>query len=772
MMLSSQNRRLRDLAAKTIDWFAAAAEVDPETGRRRRILVLGGLIAAVSFCGFAALSVARFGLDAIALTMLVGAVIALAGLTTIRWSGRYEPALFAVAGLGVVTLTALAYQTGGLTAPAITAFITCPLLATVVGRFKSGAACGVLVSGAAVFLWAFAPPRPELDASFVELNRLGALLGTVGGTLWAARYFEAERQRSAAILARSQADFQRLVDSSRDAVVVIRHGRIAYANAAMATLFGFDTAAPLVGRALVEAVHPEDRDAVAPHVAKVLDAHDRTETVEVSFRRPDGVRVTIALDQVERVDFGGEEGLLVAGRDIREKKRLEAQLRMADRMASVGSLAAGVAHEVNNPLTYVMTNLSFAVDAARAVRGGGAVDELDDAIEALVEAQDGADRVQRIVRDLQSFSRDSAPECARVDMRAVLASAVKMAGHEVKHRASIVEDHEAKALPSVWGDEPKLAQIFLNLVVNAAQAIPTGARQDHQITIRTRSVGTPAAPWVVVEVEDTGCGIDDAVLDRIFDPFFTTKGVGEGTGLGLAIAHELVTSMKGRLSLRNNEHRGATARVELPGLQERTSNVYPSQLPPKSARDDVPEVDVRPRAAAAKPTGPAAVASTALPTPPRYDALISTEPGPRERRILIVDDEPLVAEALRRMLRDAYEVEVVHRGMEALERLTRCDYQAVFCDITMPEMSGMELYDEVARMLSPEQERFIFMTGGAFTAEAKAFLARLRRGNDPPCIEKPFAREEVLDALARVGNVEDAHDVVGLPPVRYRNFGT
>jgi len=722
--MGQQDERESSRLARAIAWLGDTASVADEIARRRRFLIYANFVFIVSAALFGIRRAWTNGLDVTALLLLAAAGAVGVSLATIRILGRHQPALLLTLATAILALGRIAHVNGGLTAPAAAACLSAPLLAVFAGGHLSGLVTTMVTASVLVALFLLSPAVEP--SSYIEATRLLAMLGSVAFTFAVARFFEAERRRTAATIARSREDFRRLVDSSRDAVVVVRDGGVVYANAATADLFGFDGDEDLAGRPLLSVIHRDDRDDVAPLLERLLRGEATDQTAEASFHRPDGERVTIVIHQVKNVDFGGDEGLLLVGRDIREKKRLEAQLRMADRLASVGSLAAGVAHEVNNPLTYVMSNLSYALDCHHASLDGVPTDEIE---EALTEALDGARRVQRIVSDLQSFSRESTPEQRQVDVRQVLGSAIKMANHEVKHRATLVEDHDQN-LPLVWGDEPKLAQLFLNLLINAAQAIPVGQREKNSITVRSRGEGTREAPRLVIEVIDSGSGIDEALFDRIFDPFFTTKPVGEGTGLGLAISHGLVTSMGGQLSLRNNPDGGVTARVELPALTAHAVEASHSMSP----------VTALPHPRLLEAPLPSMAPPVSVTTPPD-----SSDTA----RVLVVDDEPYVGQAIRRMLTPDYEVEVVRRGVDALERLTIDHYVAVLCDVMMPQMSGIDLYEEVARLLPGDEERFVFMTGGAFTNEARAFLAVLEQNGRPRSLLKPFNRDAVVDALER-----------------------
>ena len=391
-----------------------------------------------------------------------------------------------------------------------------------------------------------------------------------------------------------------------------------------------------------------------------------------------------------------------------ETRKREQQLLIADRMASIGVLAAGVAHEINNPLATLMANLSYATEQlsglsrelppSEAARLEARVDEVKEPLRDAVEA---LDRVRQIVRDLKVFSRtdDTAPSV--VDVHRVMESSLRLGFTELRNRAKVICDFGE--VPLVSANEGKLGQIFLNLLVNAAQAMPEGRGDRNELHIKTRS----DREEVVIEVRDTGSGIAPEILPRIFDPFFTTKPVGVGTGLGLAICHRLVGAMNGHLSVESEVGKGSLFRVTLrvAGLTEL-----------------------------------ARVSSQPSPAP------ISTGPG-RQGRVLVVDDEPMLSNVLKRMLMEEHQVTVVLSSEEALELLSRGErYDVIMSDLMMPEMTGMDLFAEVRRLDPPQAERMVFMTGGAFTPLARDFLENVPNQR----IEKPF---EMADVRALVRNL-------------------
>ncbi|HEY6722534.1 MAG TPA: ATP-binding protein, partial [Polyangiaceae bacterium] len=245
-----------------------------------------------------------------------------------------------------------------------------------------------------------------------------------------------------------------------------------------------------------------------------------------------------------------------------ERTRLEQQLVISDRMASVGTLAAGVAHEVNNPLCALMGNLEFVADdldqliqdvsapapvsyAAKAPESHGLASALARLVaiqRPLNEARDAAERVRMIVKDLKAFSRSDEETRGPVDVHRVIDSSLRMAHNEIRHHARVVKVYGQ--VPLVEGNEARLSQVFLNLLVNAAHAVRDGQVDRNEIRVETKLRG---AERVVVEVRDTGAGIAAHALPRIFDPFFTTKPIGVGTGLGLAICHRIVTALGGEM---------------------------------------------------------------------------------------------------------------------------------------------------------------------------------------------------------------------------------
>jgi signal transduction histidine kinase len=267
----------------------------------------------------------------------------------------------------------------------------------------------------------------------------------------------------------------------------------------------------------------------------------------VKPRRKDGALLEVELTTQVLALFNRPAKLTIA-KDLTERRRIEARLRIADRMASIGILAAGIAHEINNPLAYVAANIQFAREALNA----------DDPIAAaLAEAADGSERIRRIVRSLRAFSVADDATREVVDIHGALDAAVAIAMNEIRHRARIVKRYTDAPL-AVHGYSGRLGQVFLNLLVNAAQAIAEGDVAKNEIAIVTRVCGE----HLVIEVHDTGSGIPPAAREQIFDTFFTTKT--GGTGLGLSICHNIVSHHGGHIEFTSEIDKGTVFRVFLP----------------------------------------------------------------------------------------------------------------------------------------------------------------------------------------------------------------
>lgn len=447
------------------------------------------------------------------------------------------------------------------------------------------------------------------------------------------------------------------------------------------------TTEQVIGSLWLSYLPPEQHVALAAALDRVI-ATGEPQSVEASVQGPDGTTRWYSNSIGPVRSESGITGAVNISRDVTERKRTEAQLIVSDRMAAVGTLAAGVAHEINNPLAAVIANLSLAArDVAEHAARLGLSDEFRDLREGLQDASEAAERIRNIVRDLKLFSRAEEEKKGAVDVRRVMESTLRISWNEIRHRARLVKNYGET--PMVVASDSRLGQVFLNLVVNAAQAIKEGSAEKNEIRISTSTDGSGRG---VVEISDTGPGMSPEVLGRLFTPFFTTKPVGVGTGLGLSICHRIVTGFGGSIEVKSEVGKGTLFRVSL--------------LP-----------------------APAELGEEEGPT------IARTPTAQRRGRILVVDDEPMVAKAVRRSLSPEHEVVTVLGGEEALKRIGDGEvFDVILCDLMMPQMTGMELHAALLKVAADQARRMVFLTGGAFTTSSRAFLdevANLR-------LEKPF----------------------------------
>lgn len=443
-----------------------------------------------------------------------------------------------------------------------------------------------------------------------------------------------ERHAAEAKLRRSEESFRAIIESSPDGVLVHRFGRIVFANRAAARLWcrgeGEPDGASLVGRPVLELFPEAERAAVAEQI-RAAEAGQHS-TRQTSFTRSDDSSGHVDLSMMPLI-FDGEPALASIARDVTERLLMEKQIARTERLASLGTLAGGVGHEINNPLASMIANLAFLSEELEQIAPAAAGPEHADLHEALTDVRDGAERVREIVRQLSEFSRID-EEVRAVDIRDVVDQAARMAWNQLRRRARLRVDYRVGGM--VEGNPARLVQVFLNLLLNADQALQGGRPGEVRVSTELRGQS------VVVRIADDGPGIPSDVVEHIFDPFFTTKPVGQGTGLGLSVAHTVVTGLGGNISVDTALGIGTVFRVALPT----------TELPETAERE---------------PAAP----------------------------VLVIEDEIKSLAAIQRSLRDRPYV-LVGSGAGALRFLESEPIAAVVCDTAIGDVSP-SILSEAAR---------------------------------------------------------------------------
>jgi PAS domain S-box-containing protein len=416
-------------------------------------------------------------------------------------------------------------------------------------------------------------------------------------------------------------------------------------------------------------------------------------------------------------------GVVGTERDVTSQKLTDARLLAADRMASVGILASGIVHELKNPLAALAANVELALGEVNA---WGELDmntnlSLKTDLEAsseqrgfdrmraeLRDAHECSGRIRDVVNDLDVLSRSDVVEAVPVNIKAVIEDALRITANQTRHSATIVKRYTS--VPCVLGNESRLGQLMRNLIMNAVQAIPPGSADHNQITL---ALSADPSGRVVIEVTDTGVGVDANVARRLFTPYFAVNPVGRGISLELAICQRIVSALGGRISARSGPSEGSTFRVELPSAHISAAPSDPAQPTPASVDHDV-----------------------------------------RRGRLLFIDDDTLVLKLLTRLFEADHETVATHSASDALTIVAEQKaFDLIFCDVMMPNTSGIAFFEKLAQIAPELSDRVVFMTGGAFNSVAQQFLAQVPN----PHVAKPFDLAAIRALVqARVADRSDA----------------
>lgn len=523
--------------------------------------------------------------------------------------------------------------------------------------------------------------REERDFTAADLERIEAMGDLLSVSLENAELVETLRQ--------AEWRFRTLFRAAPDAVfTVLRSGRIREANDAVRDVTGVDPL-QVVGRPVIDLVVDADREKLRAALQSTFDGSPTR--VEVSFvsdqaTRGSAIRRVVAL-AMSRLPEADPPSVLLVGRDMTSEREMRVRLMESDRLAAVGELVAGVAHEVNNPLS------SISAFAQLLLRDGGLSAAQRDSIEVI---KSETLRASQVVKDLLAFARRSEPQREPLDLNGVVQRTLRLRGYQLTSNKINVETDLGAELPSVVGDARQLQQVCLNLVTNAIQAMATlGA--GGTLFVSTRSDG----PHVVLEMRDTGPGIPEVAKAHIFEPFFTTKGEGEGTGLGLSVSYGIVTAHGGKIEVPSTSPAGTTFRVTLPAAEEETTNEKHRDSGGLSLRSPLAGI-----------------------------------------RLLFIDDEPALRNGVQAFgeMR-GFTVITAADGLQGLDMVRTESVDAIVCDLRMPGMDGAAFHERLRRERPGLAARTVFITGDVVTTSGRM------SGHRQPVLTKPFAFEKLEETL-------------------------
>lgn len=520
-----------------------------------------------------------------------------------------------------------------------------------------------------------------------EIELFQALAHEVGLAVENAQLY-AEAQRRLAEVEALQQFNQRILHAMQEGIFIIgTSGQITYATPRLTGLTGY-TEEELLGQDWSVLARPEDRPALLADRKLLLAGHSTRH--DLSLVRKDGRLLQVSVGLVPLFDGAKLTGLLGVVTDLTEEIQLRRRLQQAEKLSAVGKLVAGVAHELNNPLTVIRGYAQLLLGREET---GGADREL-------AAISEHAERAAHIVQELLTFAREHPPARETVDLNAVLQSVLDMRRRQMVTSGIRIICDLAPDLPRLQGDPYQLQQVFLNILLNAEEAL---AQSGHGGEIAVRTAALPEGT-VLATISDNGPGIPAAIADRIFDPFFTSKSDQQNAGLGLSICYGIISAHGGRIWADSVEGQGATFAVSLP-----------------------------------VPTGePVPVASPPA-TPP-----ISEDVHAGSRRILILEDETEIARLMSRYLeRAGYHVRVVNEGQAAVEATDQEDFDLILTDLKMAGMNGKEFYAHLCTAKPWLAERVIFVTGDTVGSGTRSFLNEAGR----PYLAKPFSLDELHSVI-------------------------
>lgn len=644
--------------------------------------------------------------------LLVGGFVAIAAtLVSLKWIG-WTVAGHWISFVGFTLVFGIAISTGGMMSPAFPWLLIAPLFAQFFSGFRAGVGWGVAVIVALVVMYLLdsSGTLVEQQMTAEQLRLLWPL--SIGGLAVVAcgvlEFALSEKSWVAAQLADKTRRLRMVLETAPNGILSLDdRGRIQEMNRAAEKMFD-TTLEECRGRHISDfIISLQPCDETDPTAPDSLD-------VEHRGRRSDGEEFPLSLS-IGIYEETKRSRVVMVVRDDTELQEMRARMRHLDRMSAVGTLATGVAHEINNPLSYIKSNVKYVEEnLGKALQPAGAdgrqqlhIDDGGELLEALDDGMHGLDRIEHIVSDLHTFSKEGGDELSAVDIEKCLDSTLSIIGNKIEHQAELTRS--ISAIPPVLAEEAGLSQVLMNLLLNAVQAIPEGEAAQSRIAVRADV--DEDQEMVVISVSDTGVGISEQTQAKIFDPFFTTKKQ-EGTGLGLSISQKIVDSFDGQLNVESTVGEGTTFRVKLPIAQPEEEVVEDERVP----TDELPDIE--------------------------------------DKRVLVVDDDRRVCMALVRLLGRACRADGETDAPGVLQRLIDGDktYDALVVDLMMPYLSGIQFYEQLKKERPELSKRIIFITGGAIPPEAKDLVDN----QGVTILSKPFEPAELYNALETI--TEDHED--------------
>ncbi len=505
-----------------------------------------------------------------------------------------------------------------------------------------------------------------------------------------------ELREQSQLLYNQREELKNFIKLFPDGVFIYRDGQIRYANEKVAAYLNMDPS-EIVGKEIFNFVHPSSHELIKSRVADLKRNPTKVnEPTEFTMIRSGSSEPFVVECTSINTLFDGEKSVLVVMRDLTERKKLQMKLMQNDRLTSLGQLAAGVGHEINNPLTSILLKLELLQEKQTSTLGS------PDVSKVVSEIKDGLERIKYISTDLKTLARNRDEDVlSNIDVNRILQATAHMTRNEIEHRARFVF-HPGVIAP-VYANEARLSQVFLNILINAIQAIEPGSADENEISVKTYALNHN----VVIEIRDSGSGIPDDMKDRLFQPFQTTKPVGLGTGLGLSICDSIIRKYNGAIEYESQMGSGSLFRIVIP-------------------ESDVKEVKA-----------PTADSSASL-----KKSIKSASAG---RKVMIVDDDKEVLGIFNEFVSRDYEVSTFRDSRDALKVLAAGEqFDCIVCDLMMPNVGGVEFYQRLQEVSPSHAQKIIFVTGGSFTAATDQFLRK------PGIIffEKPISYRELLRAIA------------------------